>query len=160
MPICGKHRGVVVDNTDPLGLGRLKVTVPDVPAAGSFALPSVPYAGPGVGFLAIPPVGANVWVEFEAGDPNLPIWTGCFWGPGEAPAADAQTKVFKTDGVSLTWDDQPGGGFKLEVGPPAVPQTLTLHLDANGILITNGQGASISVRADLVDINSGALTVI
>ena len=52
----------------------------------SWAYPSVPYAGLQTGFYAIPPVGANVWVEFEGGDPDHPIWTGCFWGPGEAPA--------------------------------------------------------------------------
>ena len=43
-------------------------------------------AGNGVGFFAIPPKGANVWVEFEGGDPDQPIWSGCFWGIGEAPA--------------------------------------------------------------------------
>ena len=38
-------------------------------------------------------------MEFEGGDPDHPIWTGCFWGLGETPVvpALAETKVFKTD---------------------------------------------------------------
>ena len=49
-------------------------------------MPCAPFAGSGVGFFALPPVGANVWVEFEGGDPDYPIWSGCFWGAGEVPA--------------------------------------------------------------------------
>lgn len=81
----GKYRGKVLPggNMDPLGLYRLLVDVPAVggTALGSqrWALPCVPYAGPGVGFVALPPVGANVWVEFEGGDPTYAIWSGCFW---------------------------------------------------------------------------------
>jgi Type VI secretion system/phage-baseplate injector OB domain len=54
-------------------------------------------------------VGANVWVECEGGDPNYPIWSGCFWGIGEMPAVP-QVKVFKTDGITLTLNDLPGVG--------------------------------------------------
>jgi hypothetical protein len=42
-------------------------------------LPCTPYARPNVGFYAIPPIGANVWIEFEGGDPSYPIWSGGFW---------------------------------------------------------------------------------
>ena len=72
-------------------LGRVQVSVPAVLGDGrlSWAMPCVPYAGSQVGFFAIPPVGANVWVEFEGGDPDYPIWSGCFWGTGEVPATPA-----------------------------------------------------------------------
>ena len=75
----GKYRGTVVSNDDPTSRGRLQVTVPNL-VENTWAMPCVPYAGSGVGFFAIPPVGANVWVEFEGGDPDYPIWSGCFWG--------------------------------------------------------------------------------
>ena len=58
-----------------------------------WALPAVPYAGDGVGFFMIPPIGASVWIEFEHGDPDYPIWTGCFWadaGPAAGPAGRAR----------------------------------------------------------------------
>jgi uncharacterized protein involved in type VI secretion and phage assembly len=50
-------------------------------------MPCTPYAGRDVGFFAIPPVNSNVWVEFEQGDPDYPIWSGCFWGMNELPEA-------------------------------------------------------------------------
>ena len=46
----------------------------------AWALPSVPYAGNGVGFVFIPPIGTNVWIEFENGDPDTPIWSGSLLG--------------------------------------------------------------------------------
>src|SRR5215218_2128354 len=108
----GKYRGKVENNVDPLQQGRVQVSVPAVLGEGrlSWAMPCSPYAGSGVGFFAVPPVGANVWVEFEAGDPNSPILAGCFWGLGEPPAMPAlpTTKMLKTDSVTLTLGDLPG----------------------------------------------------
>jgi uncharacterized protein involved in type VI secretion and phage assembly len=76
----GKYRGQVVDNMDPRQLGRIKVLVPALDRTTTFwALPCMPYAAPQVGLLFLPPVDAVVWIEFEGGDPNYPIWSGCFW---------------------------------------------------------------------------------
>ncbi len=160
----GKYRGKVENNLDPLQLGRVQVSVPAILGEGtlSWAMPCAPYAGPGVGFFAIPPRGANIWVEFEGGDPDYPIYSGCFWGVGEVPAlpALAEMKVLKTDGITLTLSDLPGaGGFTLEVGPPAVPTPLKLVCDATGIEISNG-AASVKLSPVSVSINNGALEVI
>ena len=101
----GKYRGKVENNVDPLQQGRVQVSVPAVLGDGrlSWAMPCAPYAGSQVGFFAVPPVGANIWVEFEAGNPDYPIWSGCFWGSGECPASPAlaENKVFKTDAITL-----------------------------------------------------------
>lgn len=58
----GKFRGKVENTIDPLMLARIQISVPAVLGQGSlsWAMPCVPYAGPGVGFFAIPPVGANI----------------------------------------------------------------------------------------------------
>ncbi len=160
----GKYRGKVENNIDPMMLGRVQVSVPAVLGSGqlSWAMPCAPFAGPGVGLFTVPPNGANVWVEFEAGDPDYPIWSGCFWGVGEVPATPAlpQMKVFKTDGITLTLSDLPGiGGFTLEVGPPAVPIPLKLVFDASGIALTNS-AASVKLTPVSVSLNDGALEVI
>ncbi|MHB8268259.1 phage baseplate assembly protein V [Bradyrhizobium sp.] len=76
----GKYRGRVEGNNDPLKLGRILASVPAVAGTTtSWALPCMPYATPQGGALLLPPVGALVWIEFEAGDPDSPIWSGCFW---------------------------------------------------------------------------------
>jgi uncharacterized protein involved in type VI secretion and phage assembly len=156
----GKYRGKVVNNVDPLQLGRVQVSVPAVLGDGSmsWAMPCVPYAGPGVGFFAIPPVDANVWVEFEGGDPDYPIWSGCFWGVGEVPAlpAVAETKVLKTDVGTITLNDLPGvGGITIETATG-----MKIVISARGIEIDNGQGGSIKLTGPQISVNNGALEVI
>jgi uncharacterized protein involved in type VI secretion and phage assembly len=83
----GKYRGLVVDNADKQHLGRLKLQVPSVlgpDVVTGWATPCVPYGGhANQGCLFIPEVGAGVWVEFEEGDLEFPIWVGTFWSkPG------------------------------------------------------------------------------
>jgi hypothetical protein len=160
----GKYRGKVENNIDPLLQGRVQVSVPAVLGDGrlAWAMPCAPYGGSGVGFFAIPPTGANLWVEFEGGDTDYPIWTGCFWGVGEAPdpLALAFKKVFKTDSITLTLDDTPGaGGFTLEVMPPAAATPLKMVFNASGIELTNG-AASVKLTPASVSLNNGALEVI
>ncbi|MEO7676949.1 MAG: phage baseplate assembly protein V [Verrucomicrobiota bacterium] len=78
---CGKYRGVVLNNLDPEQRGRIQAQVPDVlgvvPTA--WAMPSVPCNLPKKAGSALPKIGAGVWIEFEQGDPNNPIWSGCFF---------------------------------------------------------------------------------
>src|SRR5207247_5375183 len=148
----------------PQQQGRMQVNCPPVygDTKSNWAMPSVPYAGNGVGFFAVPPTGANVWVEFEGGDPDYPIWSGCFWGTGEVPVspAVAAMKVLKTDGLTLTINDQSGsGGVTLEVSPPIVSTTLRIALTASGIELSNGS-SSVKLSSASVSVNNGALEVI
>jgi uncharacterized protein involved in type VI secretion and phage assembly len=94
----GKYRGKVENNIDPMLLGRVQVSVPAVLGQGrlSWAMPCVPFAGAQLGLFLVPPVGANVWVEFEAGDPDYPILAGCFWGAGEVPASPPVPQMKKS----------------------------------------------------------------
>jgi hypothetical protein len=138
----GKYRGKVTDNADPLLLGRIMAKVPSVPGMQlNWAMPNTPYAGERVGFYAIPPVGADVWIEFEGGDPNYPIWAGCFWSEGQTPVLTEPLqaplqKVFKTQNINMVLDDTPEeGGFRLTVSPPSVNDALSLLFNAEGIQI-------------------------
>ncbi len=160
----GKYRGTVANNIDPMLLGRVQVNVPAVLGEGSlsWALPCVPYAGDGVGFFMIPPVGANVWVEFEGGNIDYPIWSGCFWSVGEVPAspAVAEIKVIKTDKITLTISDLPGaGGVTLEVAPPAVAVPLKMTFDSSGIKLDAGPLGVVELTPAGVKVNNGALEV-
>ena len=159
-PFYGKFRGVVTDNRDPLFLGRVRAKVQDVFGGNEsgWALPALPYGGKGVGLFLIPPTDASVWIEFEHGDPDYPIWTGCFWAQGEVPVspAAAEMKVLKTETATITLSDVPGaGGITIEtsIGMKVV-------INTKGIEITNGQNGSITLTGPQVSINSGALEVI
>ena len=115
----GKYRGIVFDNSDPMQVGRILAQVPDVlgETPSSWALPCVPAAGIQAGCFIVPPIGSQVWIEFEQGDPDYPIWTGGFWGLAAdvpamalvpAPVPPGQTIVLQTTGQNaLALSDAP-----------------------------------------------------
>jgi hypothetical protein len=158
----GKHRGKVRNNLDPLALGRLQVNVPAVPGLSEgWAMPCVPYAGRGVGFYVIPPVGANVWVEFEGGDPNYPIWAGCFWEEGEVPGEPAvpEKKVWKTQSITMVLNDIEGeGGFSLTVSPPVVEEVMSITINATGITLSCPE-STVKMTPEMVEIAVPEATV-
>ena len=167
----GKYRGTVIENIDPEQIGRVLVQVPDVlgETPSSWALPCVPAAGIQSGVFVVPPIGSQVWVEFEQGDPDYPIWTGGFWGlvadvPTLATAPPAippgQNIVMQTTGQNMVMvSDAPpspvSGGIVLKSVSGAM-----IVVNETGIYISNGQGAMITLTGPAVDINLGALTVI
>jgi len=160
----GKYRGLVSDNKDPLMTGRIKATVPDVLGSEDtgWALPCAPFGGSQTGFFAIPTVGAGVWIEFEHGDPEYPVWSGCWWGSAEdmpplilAPPYQ-KLMVVTSGGQSITLDDTPGvGGITLTTSGGQ-----KLVLSATGVVIDNGMGGKIELTGPQVSVNSGALQVI
>ena len=163
----GKYRGTVINNVDPLQIGRILVMVPDVSALlpTSWALPCVPIAGKQMGTFVVPQVGAGVWVEFEQGDPDYPIWTGGFWGlVAEVPAlalagipASPNIVLQTTAQNAIVISDLPGptGGIMLKSTTGA-----TIIVNDTGIYIQNGKGASIVMTGPTVNINTGALTIV
>jgi hypothetical protein len=73
---AGKYRAIVIDNFDPEQRGRLKVRIPDIaPEYDVWAVASWP-AGQAPEEHHLPEVSTEVWVEFEHGDVNYPIWDG------------------------------------------------------------------------------------
>jgi uncharacterized protein involved in type VI secretion and phage assembly len=163
----GKYRGVVLNNVDPMQQGRLQVQVPDVAGLTpvTWALPCVPVAGIQNGMYALPLIGSGVWVEFEQGDPDKPIWVGCFWGSAAEVPALARATPPGIQGITLqttlqnglTVSDLPGptGGILLRSATGA-----SLIVNDTGIYIQNGKGASITLIGPTVTVNNGALTVI
>jgi hypothetical protein len=139
----GKYRGTVSNVDDPLKLGRVKALVPsvlDVEESG-WALPSLPFAGPTMGMYTVPPVGAGVWIEFEAGDPSLPVWTGCFWSSGQLPKDESGTDA--TPPVRIIQSEK---GLLVALNDDS--QTISIS-DANGtnLLKIEAQAGKITVQA-------------
>jgi hypothetical protein len=171
----GKYRGKVLENVDPLLLGRIQAEVAAVSGMVlNWCMPCVPYAGDGVGFYAIPPIGANVWIEFEGGDPNYPIWSGCFWAEDEVPwgtsePPNPQVKVFKTAFCTLVMNDTPEvGGIKIECHPEAVDVPLSMVFDSLGITITappaiikmiTEEGISLIYPPDLIEMTEDTIEI-
>lgn len=165
----GKYRGMVLNNIDPMQQGRLLVQVPDVTGLipSTWAMPCVPFAGKQMGMWVLPQIGAGVWVEFEQGNADFPIWVGCWWPSAAEVPVDAQIPppippsshvVIQTAGQkTFLLSDTPGplGGIVLKNILGA-----KITITELGITIDNGMGASIQMLGPQVIINNGALVVI
>jgi uncharacterized protein involved in type VI secretion and phage assembly len=163
----GKYRGTVVQNVDPEQRGRIQALVPDVSnvVPTTWATACVPVAGKSMGTYLVPQIGAGVWIEYEQGDPDYPIWTGGFWGlaaevPPLALAGNpASPSIVLQTGLqnSITLSDVPGptGGILLKSATGAM-----IAVNDLGITISNGKGATIVLNGPSVTVNNGALTVL
>lgn len=168
----GKYRGTVVNNIDPEQRGRLTCLVPDVLSIvpTTWAEPCTPLAGPTgppMGVYMVPPIGAGVWVEFEQGDPDYPIWVGCRWGsaadvPSQAKAGlpASPSIVLQTAGQNMVViSDVPGpaGGIMIRSGGT------TLTISQAGISMVAPKIEMTATTVDvtgITDINKGALKII
>lgn len=178
----GKYRGFVVNNEDPDMRGRLMLRVPALFGENitSWALPCMPFGGLAQqGIFMIPEVGAQVWVEFEAGDLDLPIWTGVFWQqqsdvPQEASAAEPTKRIIKTvSGHFLLFDDtedtekitlQHSTGSKLDIDEEGTvtlsdTQGAVLKMDASSNEVTmedaSGNKLTMNSSGTLVEDSNG-----
>lgn len=163
----GLYRATVINNIDPMQIGRIQVIVPDVSniIPSSWAMPCVPIAGKQMGTFVMPQIGAGVWVQFEQGDPDYPVWTGGFWGvAAEVPAlalagvpGDPNIVLQSTLQNAIVISDLPGptGGIMLKSTTGA-----TIIVNDTGIYIQNGKGASLVMVGPTVTINNGALVVV
>jgi uncharacterized protein involved in type VI secretion and phage assembly len=162
----GKYRGMVINNIDPMQMGRLMVQVPDISIIPStWAMPCFPVTGKQMGLWVLPVIGSGVWVEFEQGNTDYPVWVGCF--PGSAadvpalalagnpvsPSIVLQTTLQNT--LMISDMAGPAGGILLKTMTGAL-----ISINDIGITISNGKGALISMTGPMVDINAGALTII
>ena len=170
----GKYRGFVVDNADPEQLGRLKLRVPSVlgdKVVTGWAMPCVPYGGAAnQGIFFIPENEAGVWVEFEEGDLEFPVWVGSFWskpgGESELPKPnDGQDdsnlqetptrKIIKTlKGHTVQFEDAEGDEMILIV-EGVHHHVITLNKD--GITLIDGVNAhEVTLDSNGIILKDGA----
>lgn len=171
----GKYRGLVKYNQDPEQLGRLRVSVPSVlgtEVVTGWAMPCVPLGGDAdQGVLFIPEVGAGVWVEFEEGDLEFPVWVGTYWSkpgrkselpkPNDADGAEQDSvqdpptrKIIKTfAGHTIQFEDADGEEMIIIV------DGINGHvfvMDGDGVKLTDGvNGHEFTLNGDGVSITDG-----
>jgi hypothetical protein len=161
----GKYRGLVADIEDPDGLGRIKAEVPAVFAdqISPWAMPCLPFAGPGHGLALMPEVGDGVWIEFEGGDLGRPIWSGCWWADGQRPdpASNLARLLTTSPGHQLVLDEEGDeiklvhpAGAEIVIGSDEIKISIgqsTLKLTASEINLNNGMAKITTAGASLVN---------
>jgi len=139
-----------------------------------WALPSFPLAaagltpGGGAGLFLIPPADAWVWAEFEHGDPDKPIWTGCFF-PADTTALattmsallpltgiDPAKKVLKVGKWVVTFEDDT---LTIEHLAVVLPRT-RLKIDGNSIKLSTEQVAgAVAPMCSTTELSAATVTV-
>lgn len=155
----GKYRAFVSDNADPEKLGRCKLVVPSVlgETATNWALPCTPYGGSAnLGFIAVPPNGAQVVAEFMEGDVSSPLWTGAFWRqaselPEEFAANDEPSaKVLRTESGHVLHLEDKSGEEKITLKSSA---EAVVEMIADGsVSMTDSGGATVTLDANASEI--------
>ena len=167
----GKYKGTVTINVDPELRGRIICMVPTVlgPVPSGWCEPCTPLAGPTgppMGVYMVPPIGTGVWVEFEGGDADKPIWSGCRFAPSNVPPlalagnpADPNICIQSLLQNMVMVSDMPPSPV---TGGIILKSTLGAMIVVNdsGIYISNGKGAMITLIGTAIDFNVGALTIL
>jgi uncharacterized protein involved in type VI secretion and phage assembly len=162
----GIYPATVENNIDPEQRGRIMVVCPDVGGLtpSTWVEACVPIAGKQMGMFVVPQIGSGVWLQFQGGDPDRPVWIGCYWGSAAdvpalalaGPPPDPNIVIQSMLQNAVIVSDLPGptGGVMLKSATGA-----TIVVNDIGITIQNGKGASISMVGPTVTINAGALVI-
>jgi hypothetical protein len=161
----GKYPGLVCKNTAPendedkVHTGELLVEVPGIleeSENGTSEQPIVVLAKPCFhpGYFFIPEVGAQVWVEFIAGDVNSPVWTGVWYPVKETPKTVTDEAPTEYQKIIRT-----ASGHVIELDDTAEKEKIVIRhthkdgariqIDENGsVLIANEKGSFVFLNAD------------
>ncbi len=170
--LYGVTVGVVTNNQDPDGLGRVKVKLPwlsdDVES--HWARVVSPMAGNDRGLYFLPEVDDEVLVAFEHGSPEFPYVLGALWnGKDKAPESNDDggnnMRTIKSRSGHVVRLDDTDGSEKIEIvdgsGANSIvistaDNTITITADADitiesgsGKLILSGNGIEIKSQAEV-----------
>jgi uncharacterized protein involved in type VI secretion and phage assembly len=176
--------GIVTDNEDPDGLGRVRLEFPwrDAEDTSDWARIATPMAGSGMGAYFLPEVGDEVLVAFENGDVHHPYVLGSLWNGEDRPPAendgDNDVRTIRSRAgheITLDDDDREGnvtirsaGGHEIRLDDASGSETVTITdsagetvLTAEGTgTVTLGAGATLKLEAPMLELAAdGNLTV-
>lgn len=151
----GKYRAKVVDVKDPEKRGRIRVMCPKVLGdyKSSWCEPCIPFAYENGGDFHIPKLNDFVWVEFEEGDHNRPIWVGSLWTVNNTSLNTdytVNTRVIEFDGGRV---EMTRGNILITIGGSQINLTSGGTIDVKGKAITLNGSSSVSLQGGSVNLN-------
>jgi uncharacterized protein involved in type VI secretion and phage assembly len=162
----GVYPALVSDIRDPDGQGRVKVTLPWSPDAGSehyeaWARVATLMGGHNRGSWFIPDVTDEVLIIFEGGDPRRPYVIGALWNGRDNPpeSMDGAGKNFhkvlrSRNGVKMTLDDTDGQEKVILETPGG--QKVTLRDGPGSVEIVDSNGNAVKLETSGITINASA----
>lgn len=166
----GKYRGIVSDVSDPENRCRIKATVAgllDGEETG-WAMPVLPFAGSGHGMVMLPAVGSGIWIEFEAGNLDLPLWSGGWFADNQRPDPQGEKMrvIVSENGHQVLLDDESdevkivhSGGAEIRLSSAGIElsfQSCKLEISGTDISLNNGL---VKVGLAGVSLVNGAMAI-
>ena len=160
----GKYRGIVTDVNDPEDMCRIRARVDSLfdGQETAWAMPASPFAGDGHGMVMLPQVGSGVWIEFEAGNLDLPIWSGGWWASGQRPEPKGEKVrvVVSENGHRIVLDDASDEVKIVHSGGPEIKMTateVTITVGACELKISN---TDISLNNGLIKVGLAGVSLV
>ncbi len=146
----GVRSGLVVDNKDPEGFGRVKVKFPGASESdtGRWSRVATLMAGKERGAFFLPEVGDEVLVAFEYGDVNRTYVLGALWNAEDQPPdknADGKNNLrfIKSRSGHVVRLDDTDGKEKIEIIDKSGKNSLTFDTANNSVTIKSAKDVSI-----------------
>ncbi len=170
--IHGVVIGIVTNNEDPEGIGRVKVNFPWLSPEdeSNWARVATPMAGNDRGIYFLPEIDDEVLIMFEHGDMRFPYIIGSLWNGQDSPPANNSDgnnniRVIKSrNGHVIRLIDE-DGAEKIEIIDKSEANSIVFDTSENTITITsdkdivlNASQGTIKLDAQKVEINSSAET--
>lgn len=172
--------GVVTDNEDPDGMGRVKLEFPwrDASDESYWARIATPMAGSDMGTYFLPEVGDEVLVGFENGDVSHPYVLGSLWNGSESPPEDNADgtndvrQIKSRSGHAVTFDDndttgkveiETNAGHRIVLDDASGGETITIEdksgqnaieFDAVSNSLSIEAGAKLTIEAPQVEVSA------
>lgn len=155
----------VINNVDPTNQGRVQLQLLQLPGANPWARVAVLMAGNNRGTWFIPDVGDEVLIGFDNGYLSRPYVIGALWNGNDKPpeTMDGDGNNYKKtirsrNGVKIVLDDT-NGKETLTIETPG-GQKLTLRDGPSSIEIIDGNGNSIELESDRINVTAAAKVTI
>jgi phage baseplate assembly protein V len=158
--------GVVTNNKDPDGLGRVKASLPwmDDQVETNWARVAAPMAGAGRGIYFLPEVNDEVLVAFEHGNPDTPYVLGGLWnGQDKPPEANGNGKndvrtIRSRSGNVIRLTDTDGGS-KIEIIDSSTKNSIVISAKNNSITIAAAGDITIASSGGKLKLSGNSVEI-
>ena len=165
--IPGVVVGVVTNNQDPDGMGRVKVRLPALSDTdeSNWARIASPMAGKDRGVYFLPEIDDEVLVAFEHGNPSFPLILGALWNGQDSPPAKNEdgkndVRVIKSRSghvIRLTDKDNEA---KIEIIDNSGKNSLVFDTAANLVKIESSQDITLSAANGTIKLEAKAIEIV
>ncbi|MCO5188694.1 MAG: phage baseplate assembly protein V [Anaerolineae bacterium] len=142
--------GIVTNNQDPEGLGRIKVKVPWLSDEydSDWARIATPMAGAGRGMYFLPEVEDEVLVAFEHGLIDRPFVVGALWNGKDAPPeangdGENNVRTVKSRSGHVIRFNDTEGGERIEIVDSTANNSVVIDSAENKIVISADSNITI-----------------